>query len=593
MFDQEKTAELISPYGGALVSLGAPDEERSELLEKAKFLPSVQISLRSLCDLELLAVGAFSPLDRFMGEKDYKNVLKNMRLADGSLFPIPITLPVEHTQNLERGKDIVLRGPTNEMLAIMHLEEAYPWDLKTEALSVLGTTDSRHALVAEMHTWGRFYLSGPLTLLNLPKHYDFPPLRRTPAEIRSILENKGYKNVVSFQPRYLMHRAHEELIKRTMEELKSALLIHPIVGMTDHRDTDDYTRVRCYKTLVDHYFDPGKTLLSLLPLATRMAGPRAGLWHGIINRNYGVNHMIMGKDRLGQERNSQTRYFYDSNEVQRLFRLHEKEIGVRMIPLKEMVYMPDEDAYEEYDKAAGGGKKYISISGPRVREDHMSNDGMFSAWFTRPEVARIFHKVYPPKAEQGFCVWLTGLPSSGKSTIADILAPSLMAKGKKASLLDGDVVRTHLSKGLGFTKEDRITNILRIGFVASEIVKHDGIVICALISPYASARDKVRAMIGEEKFIEVFVDTPIGVCAERDVKGMFARAKKGEFKGLTGVDDDYEPPLSPEIRINTVEIPPEECAEKILEFLVEKGFVAEQTPAELRKTTMYTQQQNN
>ncbi len=593
MFNPKRTTELISPYGGTLVSLLERDDERCELLEKAKFLPSVQISHRSLCDLELLAVGAFSPVDRFMREKDYKNVLTEMRLADRTLFPIPITLPVENTENLEQGRDIVLRSPTNELLAIMRLEEAYPWDLEAEAVSVLGTADSRHPLVAEMHTWGRICLSGPLTVLNLPKHYDFPALRKTPAEVRCILQDWGYKNVVSFQPRYLMHRAHEELTKRTMEEVRGALLILPVVGRTSHRDTDDYTRVRCYKALVENYFDPERTLLSLVPLATRMAGPRAGLWHGIINRNYGVNHLIMGKDRLRPEGDSPGRHFYDSDDVQRLFKAHEKETGVRMIPLKEMVYVPDEDTYEEYDKAAGGRKKYVTILGYRAKVDPLSNDGKFSEWFTRPEVARIFHEVYPPRTKQGFCVWLTGLPSSGKSTIANILAPTLMARGKKVTLLDGDVVRTHLSKGLGFTKEDRITNILRIGFVASEVVKHDGIVICALISPYASARDEVRAMVGEDKFIEVFVDAPIEVCAKRDVKGMFARAKKGAFKGLTGVDDDYEQPPAPEIRINTVEGTPEECTEKIIDFLLEKGFVAEREPLEWRKGNIYAGQRKN
>lgn len=569
--DLESETELITPYGGTLVDLLSRDGEI--LKQKAKLLPSIQISLRSLCDLEMLATGAFSPLDRFMGEKDYRSVLREMRLADGTLYPVPLTLPVDDVRNIEIGGEIVLRGPTNEMLAVMEVQEIFSWNLEEEAMAVLGTTDSRHPLVAEMHTWGKYYISGPLQVISRMTHCDFPELRRTPAEVRAVLEQMGYSNVVAYQPRNPMHRAHEELTKREMEEFNAALLIQPVVGMTKNGDTDPYTRVRCYKALVEKYYDPSRTLLNLLPLAVRMAGPRAGLWHGIINRNFGVNYFIVGRDRICPGKDGQGRHFYDSAEVQRVYREHEAEIGVRMIPLKEMVYLPDEDVYEEPCKVVSTSP-YIKVWGPEVMEESSFKGQKLPEWFTRPEVAEILFEVNPPRYKQGFCIWFTGLPSSGKSTIADILAPMLMARGRKVTVLDGDVVRTHLTKGLGFSKEDRITNILRVGFVASEIVKHDGTVICALISPFVSARDKVRSMIGDDKFIEVYVDTPIEECERRDVKGMYTMAKRGEIKGFTGVDDVYEPPLSPELRLNTVQMTPKECAELIFRHLIERGFIS-------------------
>lgn len=564
---------MIAPYGGKLINLLVKEDKRKELSEEAKFLPSIQISYRSQCDLELLAVGAFSPLDRFMGERDYKNVLSEMRLSNGTLFPIPVTLPVNDTKNLKPGKKIVLRSPTNEILAIMVFEDLYEWDLEEEATSVLGTTDSRHPLVAEMHTWGKFYITGPVTMLNLPRYYDFPELRKTPAEVRGILQEMGYNNVVAFSPRHPMHRPHEELTKRTADEVKGSLLIDPVVGITYVGEADHYTSVRCYKALAEKHYDPGRTLLSLLPMAARMAGPRAGLWHGIVNRNYGVSHYIVGKDRITAEKNSQGNHFYDTREVQKAFREHEHELGVRMIPFREMVYSPQAKTYVVPETDLNETKKTTTPIRTKVVEDSLFMEKKFPEWFTRPEVAHILQEVYPPKIRQGFCIWLTGLPSSGKSTIADILASMLKARGKRVTLLDGDVVRTHLTKGLGFSKEDRITNIRRVGFVASEIVRHSGVVICALISPYRSARDTVRVMVGEENFMEVYVDTPVSVCEIRDVKGMYAQAKKGKLKGFTGVDDDYEPPLDPELTINTVNSSPQESADKILHFLVEEGFI--------------------
>jgi sulfate adenylyltransferase len=568
----ENIQRLIPPYYGKLVNLLVDNEECGQLAQRANELPSLQLSPRSLCDLELLSIGAFSPLDRFMGKADYTRVLEEMRLANGTLFPIPITLPVQDAQFVQNGKDIALRSPQNELLAVMTVEEVFEWDSAREAQLALGTTDVRHPLIAEMASWGKLCISGPLKVLNLPKHYDFSELRKTPAEVRFTLEALGHTNVVAFQTRNPIHRAHEELTKRASEQIDGGLLIHPVVGLTKPGDVDHYTRVRAYKALVQRYYDKNRTVLSLLPLAMRMAGPREALWHAIIRRNYGANYFIVGRDHAGPGKDSEGRPFYGPYDAQNLLQKFESEIGVKMVPFKEIVYLPDEDRFEEQDRVPAG-TRIASISGTEVRVDYLGNGKSLPEWFTRPETAAILSTISLPTHHQGFCVWFTGLSGAGKSTIAEILAILLMEHGRQVTLLDGDVVRTHLSKGLGFSKEDRDTNILRIGFVASEIVRHHGLVICAAVSPYRAARNECRSMVGKDRFIEIFVDTPLEVCEQRDIKGMYAKARRGEIKGFTGIDDPYEEPLHSEIRLDTTSCLPEDNARQIVSHLLDKGFL--------------------
>ena len=564
---------LIPPYYGKLINLVVEGEERAELGQLANELPSLQLSPRSLCDLELLSIGAFSPLDRFMGKADYTRVLEEIRLANGTLFPIPITLPVPDVQFVQNGKVIALRSPQNELLAVMTVEEVFEWDPAREAYLALGTTDVRHPLIAEMASWGNVCISGPLRVLDLPKHYDFSELRKTPAEVRSTLEALGHTNVVAFQTRNPIHRAHEELTKRASEQIDGGLLIHPVVGLTKPGDVDHYTRVRAYKALVERYYDKSRTVLSLLPLAMRMAGPREALWHAIIRRNYGANYFIVGRDHAGPGKDSKGRPFYGPYDAQNLLQKFESEIGVKMVPFKEIVYLPDEHRFEEQDQVPAG-TRIASISGTEVRVDYLGNGKSLPEWFTRPETAAILSTIsLPTTHQQGFCVWFTGLSGAGKSTIAEILAILLMEHGRQVTLLDGDVVRTHLSKGLGFSKEDRDTNILRIGFVASEIARHHGVVICAAVSPYRTARNECRSMVGKDRFIEVFVDTPLQVCEERDIKGMYAKARRGEIKGFTGIDDPYEEPLNPEIRMNTTNCLPEDNTRQIVSYLIDRGLL--------------------
>jgi sulfate adenylyltransferase len=565
---------LISPYGSKLINLLVEDEhERMVLKEYASHLPSIQISTRSLCDLELLATGAFSPLDRFMGQRDYLRVCNEMRLSDGTLYPIPVTLPVELTKEIELDKEIVLRSPTNQILGLMKIEEIFPWDYEHEAERVFGTSDTRHPLVSEMSRWYKWYVSGPIKILELPKHYDFLQFRLTPFQVRERLQQLGFHDVVAFQTRNPMHRSHEELTKRAIQRVHGSLLIHPTVGVTRLEDIDYFTRVRCIQSLVAKYYNPERTLLGIVPLAMRMAGPREALWHMIIRRNYGANHFIIGRDHASPGKNSQSIPFYEPFAAHDLAQKYEHEIGVKTLIFREFVYLPDEDRYEE-SEALPSQTKTQSISGTQVREDYLRKGKLLPSWYTRPEVAEILTHVHPPREKQGFCIWFTGLPSAGKSTIAQILATKLYENGRRSTLLDGDVVRTHLSRGLGFSHEDRELNILRIGFVASEIVRHEGVVLCAAVSPYRATRDQVRSRFDAGKFIEVFINTPIEVCQIRDVKGLYARALSGQLKGFTGIDDPYETPISPDIEIETLRMTAEEATLKILEYLKQNSFIA-------------------
>jgi sulfate adenylyltransferase len=565
------TSPLIPPYGDSLVNLMAPSEALDELKAYANHLPSLQLSERLICDLELLATGGFSPLAGFMGHADHQRVLDEMRLASGHLFPIPVTLPVEPGPAIHLDRDVALRNAKNDLLAVMTIEEIYAWDRDEVASKVFGTHDRRHPL-AEMHRWGSLNLAGRLQVVQLPHHADFQDLRLTPAQVRARLEALGCSQVVAFQTRNPLHRVHEELTKRAMQAVDGVLLLHPVVGLTKPGDVDHYTRVRTYNALVQRYYDPGRCLLALLPLAMRMAGPREALWHALIRRNYGANYFIVGRDHAGPGLDSQGHPFYGPYDAQALVERFSAELGVGVIPFQELIYLPAEARYEEVSRVPPQATT-ASLSGTQVREDYLAHGRPLPGWFTRPEVAEILAEAYPPRHRQGVCIWFTGLSGAGKSTTAESLAVLLLEHGRQTTILDGDVVRTHLSKGLGFSKEDRDTNIRRIGFVAAEIVRHGGIAICAAVSPYEQTRNEVRHMVGTDHFIEVFVDTPLEVCEQRDAKGMYAKARRGEITGFTGIDDPYEPPSQPEITLETVIQTPEENARDILAYLTWRGFV--------------------
>ena len=573
------TSELISPYGGRLVDLTLSEESALDVRAHASLLPSIQLSERAVCDLELLATGAFSPLDRFMGREDHERVLEDMRLTSSHIFPIPVTLPVEAGPAVRLDQDVALRDERNELLAVMTIEEIYQWDLAQVAERAFGTQDLRHPFVAEMHRWGRVNVSGTLRMIQLPSHYDFRDLRLTPSETRKRFEQFGCGNVVAFQTRNPLHRVHEEITKRAAEQINGVLLLHPVVGMTKRGDVDHFTRVRAYKTLAENYYAKNRIVLALLPLAMRFGGPREALWHAVIRRNYGANYMIVGRDHASPGLDSKGKPFYEPYAAHELVARFGEDIGVQVLPFNEFVYLPDEDRYEEVSRLASN-RRTVSVSGTAVR-DQLEKGNLLPSWLTRPEVAEILADTYPPRHKTGVCIWFTGLSGAGKSTTAEVLTVLLQEHGRQVTVLDGDVVRTHLSRGLGFSRQDRDINIRRIGFVAAEIVRHGGTVVCAAVSPYRASRNDVRNMVGADRFVEVFVDTPLEECEKRDTKGMYAKARRGEIHGFTGIDDPYEPPEKPELRLTTLDQPLEENARLVLHYLIDHGFIRARQSSEV------------
>ena len=566
---------LISPHGGKLVDLMASHERSPALAEIVLRSPSIRLTPRQLCDLELLLCGGFSPLTGFLSRDDYESVVKTMRLSNGILWPIPITLDLSEgdVDRIGDHKHIVLRDVTGLSLAVLHRGDLWKPDKALEAERVFGTTDSGHPAVSYlMHTAGEYYMGGTLEGISLPRQYDFKDIRHTPQQLRSVFARRKWHRVVAFQTRNPMHRAHKELTDRAAETIGGQLLIHPVVGMTKPGDIDHFTRVRSYKRLLDHYPD-NAAMLSLLPLAMRMAGPREALWHAIIRRNYGCTHIIVGRDHAGPGKMKDGTPFYGPYDAQELVTAHSAEIGIEMVPFRLMVYVPGKQAYQPSDELAAGTET-LSISGTELRRKLAAGEKI-PEWFSYPDVIAELRHRYPERGHQGFAVFLTGLSGSGKSTIGNALQSRLLElTTRPVTLLDGDVVRTNLSKGLGFSKEDRSVNVQRIGYVASEIVRHRGIVICAPIAPYEDDRTVNRTRIGGYGgYIEVFVDAPLAVCEKRDVKGLYAKARAGVIKGFTGIDDPYEVPCKAEVVCHTDQESIEESTEKILIHLRSLGYL--------------------
>jgi sulfate adenylyltransferase len=540
----------------------------------ARNWPSWDLTDRQICDLELLITGGFSPLRSFLGEADYDSVLDSMRLGNGTLWPIPVTLDIseELAGQLSAGDHLALRDPEGMMLAALEVSEVWRPDREREAEAVFGATDETHPGVAYLlHRTHPFYVTGRLEGLELPAHYDFTLDRHIPAQLREEFTRRGWRQVVAFQTRNPMHRAHVELTTRAATEAGANLLIHPVVGMTKPGDIDHYTRVRVYRRILDHY--PQNTaMLSLLPLAMRMAGPKEALWHAIIRRNHGANHLIVGRDHAGPGG------FYGPYDAQELLRAHEEELGVTMVPFRQMVYVEDRDEYMPEDEVPEGSR-VLSISGTELRA-RLADGREIPAWFTYPAVAEELRRTHPPRHRQGFTVFLTGLSGAGKSTIANVLMVKFLEMGgRPVTLLDGDIVRKELSSELGFSKEHRDLNIRRIGFVASEITKNGGIAICAPIAPYQHTRQQVRELIEQVGgFCLVYVATPLEVAEQRDRKGLYAKARAGLIEEFTGVSDPYEEPADAEVVIDTTELSPEQAAQEILLHLEREGFVGPTAP---------------
>jgi sulfate adenylyltransferase len=571
------TSHLIPPHGGELVDLIAQPERIAELKAHSKEWPSWDLTGRQLCDLELLLTGGFSPLRGFMTRADYEGVCHNMRLANGTLWPMPITLDVteEFAKKLTPGTSkVALRDPEGVMLAVMNVEEIWQPDRKAEAQAVFASTSSAHPgadyAINKANPW---YVAGTLEGTQTPSHYDFRNLRLTPAEVRAEFARIGWRRVVAFQTRNPMHRAHVELAFRAAKQVEASLLIHPVVGMTKPGDVDYYTRVRCYQLLLSK-FPQSTAKLSLLPLAMRMGGPREAIWHALIRKNHGCSHFIVGRDHAGPGSDPATKKpFYGPYEAQEVFKKHEADIGVTMVPFNMMVYLEGQDKYVPDDEVKNGDR-VLNISGTELRQ-RLNEGREIPGWFTYPEVVSELRRSFPPRHKQGVTIFFTGLSGSGKSTIANVLLTKFLETGgRPVTLLDGDLVRKHLSAELGFSKEHRDINIRRIGYVASEITKNGGIAICAPIAPYDATRKHVRQMIEPYGgFILVHIATSVDVCEQRDRKGLYAKARAGILKEFTGISDPYEVPADAEVTINTGDLSAEEAAQEIILHLEREGFI--------------------
>ncbi len=569
-------SHLIAPHGGELVDLFVSTARAAEIKTQSKEWVSWDLTARQICDLELLTNGGFSPLRGFMVRKDYDSVCQNMHLANGTLWPMPITLDVteEFAKKLTAGSSkVALRDAEGVMLAVLHVEDIWQPDRKAEAQAVFGSVSPAHpGADYAMNKSNPWYIGGKIEAVQAPSHYDFRTLRLTPAELRAEFGRLGWRKTVAFQTRNPMHRAHVELAMRAAKMVETNLLIHPVVGMTKPGDVDYYTRVRCYQLLIPK-FPQGTAKLSLLPLAMRMGGPREAIWHALIRKNYGCTHFIVGRDHAGPGSDPETKKpFYGPYEAQEVYAKHEKEIGVTMVKFNMMVYLEEQDQYVP-DNEVPKGAKVGNISGTELR-DRLNEGRDIPAWFTYPEVVAELRRSFPPRAKQGVTIFFTGLSGSGKSTIANALITKFLeVGGRPVTLLDGDLVRKNLSSELGFSKEHRDINIRRIGYVASEITKNGGIAICAPIAPYDATRKAVKAMIEPfGGFILVHIATSVEVCEQRDRKGLYAKARAGILKEFTGISDPYETPADADVTINTGELSPEEAAQEILLHLEREGY---------------------
>lgn len=550
-----------------------PMEYLKRVIEVGDDLPRLTLTSRQLCDLELLLNGAFHPLKRFLSEQETDSVLSSFRLPDGTFWPMPILLAVNNLEKIGEGKQVLLCDAEGHVLSLLDVDSVWKLDKNDYVRRLFGTEDEKHPGVHDvLKNSGSYCLNGVLHGLGAPRYYDFSDLRHTPAAFRKILKEKNVSTLVGFNTRNPMHRAHYQLTLSAVEELHAALLIHPVVGPTRPGDIDYVTRVKCYQSILKYYHGHD-VFLSLLPLAMRMAGPREALLHGIIRKNYGCTHFIVGREHASPGLDSRLRPFYGPYDAQELFLKHEKEMGIKMIPFREMSYLPDRKAYIFQEDLSA--KQGLHISGTELRES-LQQGKEIPEWFSFPEVVHLLRKTYPPRHERGLAIFFTGLSASGKSTIARHLEILLRERtGRKVSLLDGDLVRKNLSDGLGFSKEDRDKNVHRIGFVANEIVKHKGICICCAIAPYEEVRLENRRLISEEggSYVEVYVSTPLEICKKRDPKGFYAEAICGNLKQFTGIDDPYEPPTKPEMIVDTLVESPMESANRLLDFLTEEGFL--------------------
>lgn len=536
-------------------------------------LQRITLSERQLYDLHQILTGGFAPLVGFLNEKDYISVVEHMRLADGKLWPIPIVLDQKRGHGHTVGEKVILCDIYGNPIALLTIESIFMPDKMHEAKMVYGTTSMEHSGVAYLfNKVGDEYLGGEVAPIRQIPTFSFGDLRHTPAELKERFKKEGHGKIIAFQTRNPIHRAHFEIMQRAAEKHGAHLLIHPVAGVTKEGDIDYISRIRSYTQLYEKRMKSFATL-SLLSIAMRMAGPREALWHALIRKNYGVTHFIIGRDHAGPGKDVNGKPFYGPYDAQRLVQLFADEVGVVIEAVPEMVFVENKGNYLPVNEVQPNDI-VRNISGTEFRK--LLRDGAdIPEWFSFPEVVKELRIAVEKEKRRGVTIFLTGLSGAGKSTIAHILERLLLERqNRSVTLLDGDVVRQHLSKGLGFSREDRNTNIERIGFVASEIVKHGGITICAAIAPYQESRDRNRQLIEETgTYLEIFVKAPLSVCEQRDTKGLYKKARAGFLKNFTGIDDPYEEPKNADLVIETTKMLPEEAAEEVYRILTDQGII--------------------
>jgi sulfate adenylyltransferase len=584
----------VAPHGGALVDRIVPPAEAPALRELAARLPSIVLDARELADLELIATGAASPLRGFLGQRDYRSVLEHMRLADGTVWPLPLTLsvPPERFGELGPGGTAALRDATGRLWGVVDVSETFARDPLAEARAVYGTEDEKHPGVAYLLWRPTGVVAGPVRALPLPADLPFAARRLTPRRLREEIARRGWSRVAGFQTRNPIHRAHEYLTKLALE-YADGLVLHPLVGETKNDDVPAAVRFQVYETLLEKYYPKDRTLLAAFPAAMRYAGPREAIFHALVRKNYGITHLIVGRDHAGVGK------YYGPFDSQALFdRFRPDELGVTPLKFDATFYCRACDSTASPRTCPHGPGERLELSGSRVRELLRAGEGL-PPEFTRPEIALILRAHYLPAAGPdaasaraapaasaagklatvtslrpgGFILWFTGLSGAGKSTLANALRP-ILAADRPVEILDGDEVRTYLSKGLGFSREDRDTNIRRIGYVARLLARSGAAAVTAAISPYAATRAEVRALAREDgvPFVEVYVQAKLESLVQRDVKGLYKKALAGEIAHFTGVSDPYEPPAEPELTVASDVESVEESVRHILALLAERGL---------------------
>jgi sulfate adenylyltransferase len=560
-----------------VVNLYCPTDLVNNLKKQSNNYFSIDLTPRQLFDLELILNGGFSPLKGFMTQEEYKSVVENGTLPNGLCWPIPVYLdvPEETAQQLSADQPIALRDMEGFLLAIMTVSDIWQPNKTREAKSIYGSEDTAHPGVAQlMETERKYYIGGTILGLQQPVHYDYKMLRLNPADSRAFFQRMGWRRIMAFDTYKPLHNAHKEMALLAARRNKVNIFMHPIVGLTHPGDIDHYARVRCFEAIIKT-FPADSVILGLLPLAMRMAGPKEALWHAIIRKNYGCTHFMVAPDHADPFTSSTRERFYTRGAAQQYVAEHEQTTGITMVEFKKMAYLPARAQYLPIDQIEEEETHPLELSATELKR-RLDLNLDIPNWFSPPEVVEVLKKAYPPRSKQGLTIFLTGLSGAGKSTIAKVLMSRFLQMGDRpVTLLDGDIVRKNLSSELGFSKHDRELNIIRIGFVASEITKNGGIAICAPIAAIAKSRLQNRQLISKYGgYIEVFVSTPLGTCETRDRKGLYAKAKAGIIKGFTGIDDPYESPENAEITIDTTDITPDEAAEDILLYLKQKQYIS-------------------